>query len=79
MGVKKVLGLHYDTFPPIRIDHAQASDDFIVKRAVGDKTLLGYQATSVVGGAVPDWLVARLAMARLESVRMMVALAAHEG
>lgn len=36
--------------------------------AVGDKTLLGYQATSVVGGAVPDWLVARLAMARLESV-----------
>lgn len=36
--------------------------------AVGDHTLLGYQATSVVGGAVPDWLVARLAMARLESV-----------
>ena len=36
--------------------------------AVGDQTLLGYQATSVVGGAVPDWLVARLAMARLESV-----------
>jgi hypothetical protein len=35
---------------------------------VGDRTLLGYQATSVVGGAVPDWLVARLAMARLESV-----------
>ncbi len=36
--------------------------------AIGDRTLLGYQATSVVGGAVPDWLVARLAMARLESV-----------
>jgi hypothetical protein len=36
--------------------------------AVGEHTLLGYQATSVVGGAVPDWLVARLAMARLESV-----------
>ena len=34
--------------------------------AVGDRTILGYQATSVVGGAVPDWLVSRLAMARLE-------------
>ncbi len=36
--------------------------------AVGDRTLVGYQATSVVGGAVPDWLVSRLALARLESV-----------
>ena len=35
---------------------------------IGEQTLLGYQATSVVGGAVPDWVVSRLAMARLESV-----------
>ena len=35
---------------------------------VGDRTLIAYQASSVVGGAVPDWLVARLVMARLETV-----------
>lgn len=28
MGAKKVLGLHYDTFPPIAIDHAAAKRAF---------------------------------------------------
>ncbi|MEQ1507574.1 MAG: hypothetical protein ABMB14_35415 [Myxococcota bacterium] len=32
------------------------------------KVMVSYQATSVVGGAVPDWLVLQLTMARLESV-----------
>jgi hypothetical protein len=32
------------------------------------QTLLGYQATSVVGGAIPTWLVSKLVMARMESV-----------
>lgn len=31
-------------------------------------TLVVYQATSVVGGAIPDWLVLKLTTARLESV-----------
>lgn len=35
---------------------------------VDDRVLVVYQARSVVGGAVPDWVVAQLAMARLESV-----------
>lgn len=33
-----------------------------------DRVLVAYQARSVVGGAVPDWVVAQLAMARLEAV-----------
>jgi hypothetical protein len=32
------------------------------------RTLVAYQATSVVGGAIPDWLVLQLSMSRLESV-----------
>lgn len=32
------------------------------------RVLVGYQATSVVGGAIPDWLVLQLSMSRLESV-----------
>jgi hypothetical protein len=32
------------------------------------RTLVAYQATSVVGGAIPDWLVLQLTMSRLESV-----------
>ncbi|NCG18151.1 MAG: hypothetical protein GWP91_03955 [Rhodobacterales bacterium] len=32
------------------------------------QTLLGYQATSVVGGAVPTWLVEKLVMSRMESI-----------
>ena len=32
------------------------------------KTLIGYQATSTVGGAIPTWLVQKLVMARMESV-----------
>ena len=28
VGTKHVLGLHYDTFPPIKIDHAQAQKAF---------------------------------------------------
>lgn len=32
------------------------------------QTLYGYQATSVVGGAIPTWLVTQVVMARLESV-----------
>jgi len=31
VGVKKVLGVHYDTFPPIEIDHAHAKDYFSKK------------------------------------------------
>jgi hypothetical protein len=31
------------------------------------QTLFGYQASSVVGGAIPSWLVQRLVMSRLES------------
>lgn len=34
---------------------------------VGDRTVLGYHATSVVGGSIPDWLVSQLAMSRVES------------
>lgn len=34
----------------------------------GDRTLVAYQATSVIGGSIPDWLVLQLAMSRLESV-----------
>lgn len=33
-----------------------------------EHTLVVYQATSVVGGAIPDWLVLKLTTARLESV-----------
>lgn len=33
-----------------------------------DRVLVAYQATSVVGGAIPDWLVLQLSMSRLESV-----------
>ncbi len=32
------------------------------------QTLLGYQATSVVGGAVPTWLIEKLVMSRMESI-----------
>ncbi|MEQ1567573.1 MAG: hypothetical protein ABMA64_18165 [Myxococcota bacterium] len=32
------------------------------------RTLISYQATSVVGGSIPDWLVLQLTMARLDSV-----------
>ncbi|MEZ4238282.1 MAG: hypothetical protein R3F59_19450 [Myxococcota bacterium] len=32
------------------------------------RTLVAYQATSVVGGAIPDWLVLQLTMSRLQSV-----------
>jgi hypothetical protein len=35
---------------------------------VGDQVLLAYQASSVVGGAIPDWMVSKLVMMRLESV-----------
>jgi len=35
---------------------------------VGDQTLLAYQASSVVGGSIPSWLVTKLVMMRLESV-----------
>lgn len=35
---------------------------------VGDRTLLGYQASSVVGGSIPDWMVSKMVMLRLESV-----------
>jgi len=35
---------------------------------LGDHTLLAYQATSVVGGSIPSWMVQKLAMMRLESV-----------
>jgi len=31
------------------------------------RTLVAYQATSVIGGAIPDWLVLELTMSRLES------------
>jgi L-ascorbate metabolism protein UlaG (beta-lactamase superfamily) len=24
LGVKRVVGMHYDTFPPIKLDHADA-------------------------------------------------------
>jgi hypothetical protein len=33
-----------------------------------DQTVVVYQATSVVGGAIPDWLVLRLTTSRLETV-----------
>lgn len=32
------------------------------------RTLVAYQATSVVGGSIPDWLVLKLTMVRLESI-----------
>jgi hypothetical protein len=32
------------------------------------RTLVAYQATSVVGGSIPDWLVLQLTMSRLEGV-----------
>jgi len=32
------------------------------------QTMLGYQATSVVGGAIPTWVVTKLVMSRLESI-----------
>mgnify|MGYP000548107045 CR=1 FL=1 len=35
---------------------------------VGDQTLLAYQASSVVGGSIPSWMVQKLVMMRLESV-----------
>lgn len=28
VGVKKVIGVHFDTFPPIKIDHAKAMETF---------------------------------------------------
>jgi hypothetical protein len=40
---------------------------FMVELADG-RTLCGYQATSVVGGAIPSWLVTRLVLARMESM-----------
>jgi L-ascorbate metabolism protein UlaG (beta-lactamase superfamily) len=33
LGCKDVLGVHYDTFPPIRIDHASAKEAFSAKGA----------------------------------------------
>lgn len=32
------------------------------------RTLVAYQATSVVGGSIPDWLVLKLTMSRLETL-----------
>jgi hypothetical protein len=32
------------------------------------RTLVSYQATSVIGGSIPDWLVLQLTMSRLDSV-----------
>ena len=32
------------------------------------RTVVSYQATSVIGGAIPDWLVLQLTMSRLDSV-----------
>jgi hypothetical protein len=32
------------------------------------RTLVAYQATSVIGGAIPNWMVLQLSMSRLESV-----------
>jgi len=32
------------------------------------QTLFGYQATTVVGGAIPTWLVTKLVMSRLETI-----------
>ena len=32
------------------------------------QTLYGYQATTVVGGAIPTWLVTKLVMSRLETI-----------
>lgn len=28
IGCKEIVGVHYDTFPPIKIDHAQAQEAF---------------------------------------------------
>jgi len=28
MGVDQVVGMHYDSFPPIRIDHTKARETF---------------------------------------------------
>jgi hypothetical protein len=44
----------------------------------GSKVLVAYQATSVVGGAIPDSLVVQLTMARLESVLRDLETRAHE-
>jgi hypothetical protein len=41
---------------------------WLLTRVAPDRTLVVYQATSVVGGAIPDWLVLKLTTARLESV-----------
>lgn len=44
----------------------------------GDRVLVAYQATAVIGGSIPDWLVLQLTMARLESVLRGVETRAHE-
>jgi hypothetical protein len=44
----------------------------------GGRTLVVYQATSVVGGAIPDWLVLKLTTARLESVLRSVETRARD-
>ena len=31
MGMKKVIGMHFDTFPPIEIDHVDAKAHFANK------------------------------------------------
>lgn len=41
------------------------------------RTLVSYQATSVIGGSIPDWLVLQLTMSRLESVLRTVETRAH--
>ncbi len=41
---------------------------WLFARLDGERAVVAYQATTVVGGAIPDWLVAELARARLEEV-----------
>lgn len=42
--------------------------NWLMSALADGRTLVAYQATSVIGGSIPDWLVLQLTMARLEAV-----------
>lgn len=74
-GLEQVRGMVSPTpVEGIGVDHLEHAIFTPVNRGswmmieVEDKVLLAYQASSVVGGAIPDWMVSKLVMMRLESV-----------
>lgn len=62
--VTKITLDHVDSAVYTPVNHGA----WLMAPLSGSRTLVAYQATSVVGGAIPDWLVLQLSMSRLASV-----------